>query len=103
MADTVTAVRRRARTVTRVSDVPSRVRMLRMVIDSILGRVTPQPVAEAAVPVRVRELGDRRVWLRPRSHDREAFEYLEEGHHLPPAEMSAAPQHIAIFGANIVC
>jgi len=36
VADTVTAVRRRARTVTRVSDVPSRVRMLRMVIDSIL-------------------------------------------------------------------
>lgn len=100
VADTVYYARRRMRAVARTVDVTSRMRMLRLQAESVVGRESDHPSAATAVPVRVHK-GDRLVWLRPRSRDRVAFEFLEEGHHLPPPEMAGPVRHIAIFGANI--
>jgi FkbM family methyltransferase len=60
-----------------------------------------RPAANVAVPVRVRQLGGNVVWLRPRSRDRAALEFLNLGHHLPPAELTGPVRRAAIFGANI--
>ena len=60
-----------------------------------------EPAANAAVPVQVRELGGDVVWLRPRSTDRLALEFVDYGHHLPPTALNRPVRHIAVFGANI--
>jgi FkbM family methyltransferase len=41
------------------------------------------------------------VWLRPRSSDRAALQFLYLDHHLPPAELAGPVKQIAVFGANI--
>jgi FkbM family methyltransferase len=60
-----------------------------------------QPAADTAVPVRVKALDGRPVWLRRRSYDRAALDFLHYGHHLPPAELAGPVRQIAVFGANI--
>lgn len=92
---------RGVRSIARVGDTASRVRMLRLLAESALGREEDQRPASSARPFRVPELGDRIVWLRPRSRDVSALQFLDDGHHMPPAEMPGPVRHIAVFGANI--
>jgi len=92
---------RAVRSVARIGDAAGRLRMVRMLAEAALGREEDQRPASAARPFRVPELGDRIVWLRPRSRDYAAFQFLAEGHHMPPADMPGPVRHIAVFGANI--
>jgi hypothetical protein len=94
-------VGRGARSVARVGDAASRVRMVRLLAEAALGREEDQRPASSARPFRVPEMGDRIVWLRPRSRDFRAFQFLDDGHHMPPAEMPGPVRHVAVFGANI--
>ena len=68
--------------------------------EAILGEQR-EPAADTAVPVRVTELDGNTVWLRPRSRDRAALEFLHAGHHLPPAGLNRPVRHAAVFGAHI--
>lgn len=101
VTDTVRTLRGLARTVGRVDGLRSRMRMLRLTAESLLGRETDQPPAAAAVPVLAREISAQPVWLRLHSRDRAAFEFLDGRHHLPPPELAGPPARIAVFGANI--
>ena len=91
----------RSRSIGRVSGLRSKALMTRLVAGEILRGESDQPAADTAVPVRVRGLDGRAVWLRPRSTDRAALEFLYLGYHLPPAELAGPVGHIAVFGANI--
>jgi len=87
--------------IAQVSGLASKATMTRLVAaEAILGEQN-QPAADTAVPVRVKELGGSIVWLRPRSRDRAALEFLHLGHHLPPAGLTGPVRHAAVFGANI--
>jgi hypothetical protein len=87
--------------IARVSGLASKATMTRLVAaEAILGEQC-EPAADTAVPVRVRELGGSTVWLRPRSRDRAALEFVHFGHHLPPAGLSRPVRHAAVFGAHI--
>ncbi len=89
------------RSIGRVSGLASKATMSRLVaVEAILGE-RHQPAADTAVPVRVAQLDGNVVWLRPRSRDRAALEFLHLGHHLPPAGLSGPVRHAAVFGANI--
>jgi hypothetical protein len=88
------------RSIGRVSGLASKAAMSRLVAaEAILGE-RHQPPAGTAVPVKVARL-DGNVWLRPRSRDRVALEFLHAGHHLPPAGLGGPVRHVAVFGANI--
>ena len=89
------------RSIARASGLASKATMTRLVAAEVLLGEQHQPAAATAVPVRVKELGDGIVWLRPRSRDRAALEFLHRGHHLPPAELTGPVRHAAVFGANI--
>src|SRR3954452_385285 len=100
--DTAHTAHRKVRVVQRASDLPSKLRMARLVGDAVLRRETaPRTPADTALPVRLREFDDRVVWLRPRSRDRKSVEYIEERYHLPPDELTGPLTHIAIFGSYI--
>jgi hypothetical protein len=87
--------------IARVSGLASKATMTRLVAaEAILGEQY-KPAADTAVPVRVTELGGNTVWLRPRSRDRVALEFLHAGHHLPPAGLNRPVRHAAVFGAHI--
>ena len=87
--------------IARVSGLGSKAAMTRLLAaEAFLGE-RYQPAADTAVPVRVRELGGNVVWLRPRSTDRLALEFVDYGHHLPPAALTGPVRHVAVFGANI--
>jgi FkbM family methyltransferase len=87
--------------IARVTGLGSKATMSRMLTaEAFLGE-RHQPTADTAVPVRVPKLGGNVVWLRPRSSDRLALEFVDSGHHLPPAGLSGPVGHIAVFGANI--
>ena len=87
--------------IAQVSGLASKATMTRLVAaEAILGE-RYEPAADTAVPVRVRELGGNTVWLRPRSRDRAALEFLHYGHHLPPGGLSRPVRHAAVFGAHI--
>ena len=89
------------RSIGRVSGLASKATMSPLVaVEAILGE-RHQPAADTAVPVRVAQLDGNVVWLRPRSRDRAALEFLHLGHHLPPAGLSGPVRHAAVFGANI--
>ena len=95
------ALRRRSQLVGRVSGLRSKATMTALVAaEAFLGQ-RDHPAAGSAVPVRVTALGGRPVWLRPRSYDRAALEFLHYGHHLPPAELGGPVRQIAVYGANI--
>ena len=87
--------------ITRVSGLASKATMTRLVAAEALLGEQCEPAADTAVPVRVRELGGNPVWLRPRSRDRAALEFLHVGHHVPPAGLSRPVRHAAVFGAHI--
>ncbi len=87
--------------IARVSGLGSKAAMTRLLAaEAFLGE-RYQPAADTAVPVRVRELDGNIAWLRPRSTDRLALEFVDYGHHLPPAALTGPVRHIAVFGANI--
>jgi hypothetical protein len=87
--------------IARVSGLASKATMTRLVAaEAILGEQY-EPAADTAVPVRVTELGGNTVWLRPRSRDRAALEFLHAGYHLPPAGLNRPIRHAAVFGAHI--
>jgi FkbM family methyltransferase len=96
-----TTVQLRARAVGRLHGVVSKVRMTRKAAEALTARIDEKPPAGTAVAVRVRDLDDRLVWLRPRSHDRAVLEFLFEDYHLPPPEIAGGISRIAVFGANI--
>jgi FkbM family methyltransferase len=85
----------------KVSGLASKANMTRLIAAEVLLGEQRQPAAATAVPVRVPELGRRVVWLRPRSRDRAALEFLHLGWHLPPDELAGPVRHAAVFGANI--
>jgi hypothetical protein len=87
--------------IARLSGLGSQVRMTRMLAEEAFLGERHQPAADTAVPVRVREPGGNVVWLRPRSTDRLALEFVGYQHHLPPAGLTGPVKHIAVFGANI--
>ena len=89
------------RSIARVSGLASKATMTGLVAAEALLGEQRQPAAATAVPVRVRELGGHVVWLRPRSRDRAALEFLHLGYHLPPARLTGPVRHAAVFGANI--
>jgi hypothetical protein len=87
--------------IARVSGLRSKAAMTRLLAaEAFLGEQY-QAAADTAVQVRVRELGGNVVWLRPRSTDRLALEFADEGYHLPPAALTGPVRHVAVFGANI--
>lgn len=95
------ALRHRAQSVRRVSGLRSKSVMSAMVTTEVLLGERNQPAAGRVVPVRVKGMGGRLAWLRPRSSDRAAFEFFHRRYHLPPAELSSPVERIAVFGANI--
>ena len=96
----IRALRHKARSVRRVSGLRSKTVMSTMVATEVLLGERNQPTADSIVPVRVKGTGSRLVWLRPRSIDRAAFEFLHRRHHLPPAELTSPIERIAVFGAQ---
>jgi FkbM family methyltransferase len=97
----VHSLRYRSRTIGRVSGLRSKALMARLVAWEVFWGKRNQPAADGAMPVRAKGLDDRAVWLRPRSFDGAALEFLYLGHHLPPAELAGPVGRIAVFGANI--
>lgn len=89
------------RSIARVGGLASKATMARLIAAEVLLGEQRQPAAAAARPVRVTELGGNVVWLRPRSRDRAALEFLHFGHHLPPAGLTGPVRHVAVFGAHI--
>jgi len=87
--------------IARLSGLGSKATMTRMLTEEAFLGERHQPAADTAVPVRVREFGGKVVWLRPRSTDRLALEFVDLENHLPPAELTSPVRHIAVFGANI--
>jgi FkbM family methyltransferase len=100
VADTAVTAARRIRTITRPSDARSRMQVARLTLESAVGLHRAQADPRRAVPVHVAV--DRTIWLRSRSHDITALEFLfEENHHLPPPELTGHVRHVAVLGANI--
>ena len=95
------SLRHRSRSIRRVTGLRSKALMTRLVLGEVFKGERNQPGADTAVPVRIKGLDGRAVWLRTRSYDRAALEFLYYGHHLPPAELAGPVGHIAVFGANI--
>lgn len=95
------ALRHRAQSVRRVSGLRSKSAMSAMVAAEVLLGERYQPAADRVVPVRVKGMGGRLAWLRPRSTDRAAFEFFHCRYHLPPTELTPPVGRIAVFGANI--
>jgi FkbM family methyltransferase len=97
----IRSLRERSQSIRRVSGLRSKALMTRLVAGEVFRGERDQPAADTAVRIRVKELDGRAVWLRPRSHDRTALEFLSYGYHLPPAELAGPVGQIAVFGANI--
>lgn len=95
----ILSLRHRLRSVGRVGGLRGKVVMGWLVAGEVLGE-RAEPPAGSAVRVRVKSLG-RGVWLRPRSSDRAALEFLYLGYHLPPAGLAGPVDRIVVFGANI--
>ena len=94
------SLRQRAQSVRRVTGLLSKMAMARLVVAEVFRAERERPAARTAVPVRVKSMEGRVVWLRPRSSDRAAFEFLYQGYHLPP-EPTGRVARIAVLGANI--
>lgn len=75
--------------------------MASLVAGTLFAPETRRPTARSARRIRVTRLG-RDVFLRPRSRDILALQFVfSEGLHLPPPELTAPIERIAVFGANI--
>jgi FkbM family methyltransferase len=83
-----------------VTGLVSKMKVARLVVAEAFRPEQERPAARTAVPVRVKSMDGRVVWLRPRSSDRFAFEFLYQGYHLPPEPTGRVAQ-IAVLGANI--
>ena len=94
------SLRWRAQSVRRVTGLLSKMAMARFVVAEAFQAERERPAARTAVTVRVKSMDGRVVWLRPRSSDRAAFEFLYQGYHLPP-EPAGRVARIAVLGANI--
>jgi FkbM family methyltransferase len=94
------SLRWRGQSVRRVTGLLSKMTMARLVVAEAFQAERERPAARKAVPVRVTSMNGRVVWLRPRSSDRAAFEFLYQGYHLPP-ESTGRVARIAVLGANI--
>jgi hypothetical protein len=97
----ILSLRYRLRSVGRVGGLRGKVLMGWLVAGEVFGGVRAEPAAGSAVRVRVKGLWGRGVWLRPRSSDRAALEFLYLGYHLPPAGLAGPVGQIVVFGANI--
>jgi FkbM family methyltransferase len=97
----VHAARGRSRCIGRVSGPRSKLTMTRLLAEGTLLGARPEPPADAARPVRAEGLGGYVVWLRPRSTDCLALNFLDYGYHLPPAGRPGPLRNVAVFGANI--
>jgi FkbM family methyltransferase len=91
--------RRSRRSLRRVSGLAEKVRLLRLFVAYSLLPERVHPAARTAVPVHDAASGQD-VWLRPRSSDLAAFDFVETRYHLPP-EIDPPIEHIAVLGANI--
>jgi hypothetical protein len=87
--------------IARVSGLRSKANMARLLATEAFLGEQHQPAADTAVQVQLRERGGDVVWLRPRSTDRLALEFVDYEHHLPPSVLTGPVRHIAVFGANI--
>ena len=84
-----------------MSGLPSKARLTWLLAVETVLADRHQPAAGTALPVRARSMGGRAVWLRPRSRDRAALEFVSQLYHLPPTDLPGQISHIAVFGANI--
>ncbi|WP_300016051.1 polysaccharide deacetylase family protein [Pseudonocardia sp.] len=95
-------VRNRGRAVGRAGGRAGKLRVALLGGQSLVRPELERPGAGSAVQVRVSDLDDATVALRPRSRDLKAFELVfDEGLHLPPPEIDGPLARIAVFGANI--
>ena len=90
----------RAQSVRRLTGLLSKMAMARLVVAEVFRADRERRRRSPAVRVRVKSMEGRVVWLRPRSSDRAAFEFLYQGYHLPP-EPTGRVARIAVLGANI--
>ena len=97
----IRSLRHRSQSIRKVTGLRSKAVMGWLVAGEVFRDKLNQPAADTAVPVRVKGLDGRAAWLRPRSYDRAALEFLYCGYHLPPAELAGPVRQIAVFGANI--
>ena len=67
-------------------------------MNSVLGELGDPP-ADTVACFHIADYGQR-VWLRPRSRDVAAFDFIAKQHHLPP-DIDPPMEHMAVFGANI--
>ncbi len=91
----------RSQSISRVTGLPSKARLTWLLAVETVLADRHQPAAGTALPVRARSMGGREVWLRPRSRDRAALEFVYQLYHLPPPDLAGQVGHIAVFGANI--
>jgi FkbM family methyltransferase len=92
-------VKRGRRAFRRVSGLASKARVVQLVVATSVLPERSQPPARTAVRVHDARYGQD-VWLRPRSSDLAAFDFVEGRHHLPP-EIDPPIERIAVFGANV--
>jgi FkbM family methyltransferase len=92
-------VRRGRRSIRRVRGLADRARLLRLYIEYSVLPERERPAARTAVTVHDARYGQD-VWLRPRSSDLAAFDFVEERFHLPP-QIDPPIEHIVVLGANI--
>ena len=92
---------RRSQSISRVTGLPSKARLTWLLAVETVLADRRQPAAGTALPVRARSMGGHVVWLRPRSRDRAALEFVYQLYHLPPTDLAGQVGHIAVFGANI--
>ncbi len=97
----IRSLRDHSQSIRRMAGLRSKAVMGWLVAEEVFRGRLDQPAAGTAVRVRVRELDGRAVWLRPRSHDRAALDFLHSGYQLPPEELTGPVRQIAVFGANI--
>src|SRR5215216_4904314 len=84
-----------------LADSRSRLRLLRLRCEQVLRGEQPDPVASAAVPVRVKALGGGELYIRPRSSDIDMIWCTYAANwHLPPPELRGAPERIVELGTN---
>ncbi len=91
--------RRWSRSLHRTAGLASKARMLQLLVLTALLPERARPPARTSVPVKAAAYGQV-VWLRPRSRDLAAFDFIEERHHLP-IDIGSPIEHIAVLGANI--
>jgi FkbM family methyltransferase len=91
--------RRGRRSIRRGAGLADKARLLWLYVAYSVLPEREHPAARTAVTVHDDRYGQD-VWLRPRSSDLAAFDFVDTLHHLPP-EIDPPLDHIAVLGANI--